>query len=261
MASVVYAQNNTPNPSTTSVDGTAPTTETGITEIIPATEDDYIITALEFMESVSARYGEMNDFQSLLVITRNGVREYSELYVKPPTKFRIVFQKPEGQVISSDGEDFYVFLPEENVVLHQKRSQTSGSAGTFVTRTGLDLLLKNYTVSYVDNADFTRIEDEERPTNGRFTQASTKLVQIRLRRKSSTQSFQEIILSIGEDKLIQIVEANTYNNEKLRFDFIKIFINEGIPDSKFDFEVPATAPVIDDLFFKETKETEGVTTE
>lgn len=219
-------------------------------------DKNYIITASEFMRTVADHYGKMNDLQALLVITRGSVKEYSELYVKPPTKMLIAYKKPAGQVISSNGEDFYVYLPNENIVLHQKRGTDLGSAGTFVTRSGLDILLRNYSISYVDSPYFVPLDTEG---NDGFLSSLRKteekrqdVVQIRLRRRSSTQSFKEIILNVGRDNLIHRVSARTFSNQRIQFDFMDMLINEGIPDSKFDFDPPPTAPVIDNLFYKET---------
>ncbi len=225
----------------------------------------YIVTARDFMETVAARYGQMDDLQSLLIITHNGEVAYCEIYIKPPTKLHIAYRKPQGQIINSDGEDFYVYLPTENVVLHQKRSETQSSAGTFVTRTGLDILLKNYSVSYFDTPEYVALENDKEVisrANTLFSRRTSfeerKVVKIRLRRKSSVQSFRDIVLSIGRDNLIYRVEAVTFNNENIQFDFINIFVNEGIPDSTFVFEAPATAPVIDNLFYKESEIKEEV---
>ena len=128
----------------------------------------------------------------------------------------IAYRQPQGQIINSDGEDFYVYIPTENIVLYQKRSQTQSSAGTFVTRTGLDILLKNYSISYFNTPEYVPLENDKNIINRANTLFSlvehisknAKIVKIRLRRKSSTQSFREIVLSIGIDNLIYRVEAS-----------------------------------------------------
>ena len=223
-------------------------------------ENQYIVTASDFMNTVADHYGNIKDLQALLIITYNDKTDYCEIYIKPPTKMHIAYRQPQGQIINSDGEDFYVYIPTENIVLYQKRSQTQSSAGTFVTRTGLDILLKNYSVSYFNTPEYVPLENDKNIINRANTLFSRrtnikerKIVKIRLRRKSSTQSFREIVLSIGIDNLIYRVEAVTFNNENIQFDFINIFMNEGIPDTVFKFEAPATAPVINNLFYKENE--------
>ena len=139
-------------------------------------------------------------------------------------------------------KSLYIYIPDQNVVLQQtKREISDSSAGSFVTKNGIDLLVKNYLVSYVDKPEYQPLEDD----------LSINVIKLKLVWENTAQNFRELILFIGEDNLIYYVEGETYNRVRVSFLFSNIVTNEGIPDSRFDYDPPPTAHVVENFLFSD----------
>ncbi len=202
-----------------------------------------IETADNFMEKVSKKYSEFKDFQANINIFKQQEKSKGVLYSKPPNKLRINFTVPLGQIISSDGEDFYVYIPQQNVVLYQKKNKGT-STGSFVSSSGLNLLLTKYIVSYEDKPRFVSVK---------IGLQMMPVMKIKLQWRSPSQSFREMILFIGRDLLLYRVDAITYNRTNVKFVFSNIQVNKGIPDARFVYDPPATAHLVEDFLFEGKK--------
>ena len=78
-----------------------------------------ILTAPRFFDSVSERYGEINDYVAEVAIQREEGDMVGTLYYRAPNLLRIDFSEPEEQVLVSDGENLMIYVPAYNVVLQQ----------------------------------------------------------------------------------------------------------------------------------------------
>lgn len=208
-----------------------------------AQDSSTIETAQSFMQRVAKMYATFQDFQADIIIKKEKTKSIGTLFSKSHNKLRINFSQPYNQVIISDGELFNIYVPSQNIVLQQK-TRKQISSGSFITATGLDQLLKNYIASYLEKPKFTALDNS----------SNISVMKIRMKWRSSSQSFRELILSIGKDLLIYRVKAITHTGETLQFDFSNIKPNEGIPDARFDYTPPATAHVVENFLFEGSKE-------
>lgn len=210
----------------------------------PNNNSTYIQTAKDYLNTVAEVYGGFNDIKAKVEITSGAGNFLGTMFIKQPNKFRINFNKPLGQLIVSDGIDFYMYIPSQNVVLHQKKKLHTDSGQSFATKQGLTQLTNNYLVTYFDKPEFSTFSEDPRK----------KVIKLKLLWKNTSQNFREIILYIGQDNIIYKVEAVTYNREKVQFIFSDFEINEGIPDSRFEYTPTATAHVMDKFLFDEEEE-------
>ncbi len=199
-----------------------------------------ILTAPRFFDSVSERYGGINDYVATIQIQREESDMEGTLYYRAPNLLRIDFTVPEGQFLVSDGENLSVYVPQYNVVLQQKlRSRGSEAVASMASEEGLSLLRSNYSIAYLDDPTPVRLDEESR-------ELVTKL---RLTWRSTTEGFRQLTLSITEDLLIRRIEGTTVNYDEIVFDFEDIRINQNIPARRFEYESPASANTYSDFLF------------
>ncbi|GHV10826.1 membrane protein [Spirochaetia bacterium] len=205
-----------------------------------------IVTAERYLESVSGRYGGIKDYEAGLVI-RSGNSEMSGTVSHlSPSFLRIDFSRPAEQVIVFNGELLTVYLPEYRAVLNQNitASKRSGAASaSLATAQGLILLRRNYIPSFVTGPDPIPLDEGSKE----------RVVKLRLTRRSISEGFRELILSIDPDtKLIRRIEGRTIAEGLVRFDFSNIRINQGIPTQRFIYDSPASANLINNFLFRDT---------
>jgi outer membrane lipoprotein-sorting protein len=79
------------------------------------------------------------------------------------------------------------------------------------------------------------------------------VVKLRLYRRSVSEGFREIILDINPDsRLIRRMEGRTIADGLVRFDFLDIKINQGIPEQRFLYDSPASANNYNNFLFRDT---------
>jgi outer membrane lipoprotein-sorting protein len=111
------------------------------------------------------------------------------------------------------------------------------------TGQGLILMRRNYVPSFVTGPAPQPLE----------AGASELVVKLRLTRRSVSESFREIILSINPDtRLIRRIEGTTLTGSVIRFDFSGIKINQGIPAQRFIYDSPASANMYNNFLFRDT---------
>jgi outer membrane lipoprotein-sorting protein len=199
-----------------------------------------ILTAPRFFDSVSARYGEVNDYVADIRIEREESDMEGTLYYRSPNLLRIDFSVPEEQVLVADGEKLLVYVPNFNVVLEQGlRRQGSEAMASMASEEGLSLLRSNYSIAYLDDPDPVRLDEDSQ-------ELVTKL---RLTWRSTNEGFRQLTLSINDDLLIRRIEGTTVNYDELKFDFEDIRINQNIPARRFEYDPPASANTYSNFLF------------
>lgn len=201
-----------------------------------------ILTAPRFFDSVSERYGEINDYVAGVTIQREEGDMVGTLYYRAPNLLRIDFSEPEEQVLVSDGENLMIYVPAYNVVLQQDlrgRRRSAEAVASMASEEGLSLLRTNYSIAYLDDPDPVRLDDEN-------NELVTKL---RLTWRSTNEGFRQLTLSINEDLLIRRIEGTTVNYAEIRFDFENVRINQNIPATRFEYDPPASANTYSNFLF------------
>jgi outer membrane lipoprotein-sorting protein len=203
-----------------------------------------IVTAERYLELVSERYGSVKDYEANIVIRSGNSEMYGNVSHLAPSFLRIDFTSPAEQVIVFNGEQLTVYLPEYRAVLNQTVSgrRPASSGASLASAQGLSLLRRGYVSAFVTGPDPIPLEDGSRET----------VVKLRLTRRSVSEGFREIILSIDpESKLIRRIEGRTIAEGLVRFDFSNIKTNQGIPEQRFIYDSPASANLYNNFLFRE----------
>jgi outer membrane lipoprotein-sorting protein len=199
-----------------------------------------IVTAERFLGLVSDNYGNIRDYEARIAVRSGNTDMYGTVSHLAPSLLRIDFSTPAEQVIVFDGELLTVYLPEYRAVLNQTTGQSGAS---FASAQGLSLLRRNYVPAFVSGPDPVPLEEGSREL----------VVQLRLTRRSISEGFREIILSVDPGtRLIRRIEGRTIAGSTVRFDFSQIKINQGIPEGRFLYDSPASANLYNNFLFRDT---------
>lgn len=206
-----------------------------------------IITAERYLDMVSERYGGIRDYEAKIVIRSGNNEMFGTLSHLVPSFLRIDFTTPAEQVILFDGELLTVYLPEYRAILNQAitSGRRSGAAGaSLATAQGLTLLRRNYIPAFVTGPSPQPLE----------TGSDEMVVKLRLSRRSISEGFREIILSIDPaSHLIRRIEGRTIADGLVRFDFSSMALNQGIPEQRFIYDSPASANLYNNFLFRDTE--------
>ncbi|MDR0375054.1 MAG: outer membrane lipoprotein carrier protein LolA [Treponema sp.] len=197
-----------------------------------------IITAERYLEMVSEKYANMRDFEAGITIQTNGSTMTGTVSYLVPFFLRIDFTTPAEQVIVFNGDTLTLYLPDYRATLTQEVSSGRSSA----SGQGLRILRRNYTPSYVTGPAPVLLEG-----------TAESVVKLRLTRRSGSESFREIIVSVNPDtKLIRRMDGVTLAGGLVRFDFAAIKINQGVPEQRFTYDSPASSNMYKNFLFRDT---------
>lgn len=207
-----------------------------------ATAQD-IITAEQFFQGVSERYGEIADYEAKISIHTQKTTMAGTVWYKAPGLLRIDFSQPAEQVICFNGESLVVYVPEYRAVLSQSVSAASSGTGGagLATADGLKTMRRNYTVAYESSPNAVSLEEG----------SSEQVIKLVLNRRTVAEGYRTIVLSINPaTKLIRRIVGTTVSNETFTFDFSGVKTNQGIPETRFVYDSPASANVYNNFLFK-----------
>jgi outer membrane lipoprotein-sorting protein len=206
-----------------------------------------IITAERYLEMVSENYATIRDFEGNITIRSGNMEMIGVVNYLSPSFLRIDFSRPAEQVIVFNGEELTIFLPDIRAVLTQNISQTrrpgAAGGGGAGTQGGLSLLRRNYVPSFVTGPNPELLDGT----------STERVVRLRLTRRSVSEGFREIILSINPDtRLIRRMEGRTIADGDVRFDFTNVRVNQGIPEQRFIYENPPFANTYHNFLFRDS---------
>jgi len=205
-----------------------------------------IITAEKYLEAVSEQYATIRDYEASISIRSGNSDMAGSISHLSPSFLRIDFTRPAEQVIVFNGELLTIYLPEFRAVLSQSinQSRRSATAGaSMASAQGLSLLRRNYVPSYDTGPTPVSLDSNSRE----------RVIKLRLTRRSVSEGFREIILSINpETKIIRRIEGRTIADSEVRFDFTNIKINQGIPEQRFIYDSPASANLYNNFLFRDS---------
>ncbi len=197
-----------------------------------------IVSAEKFFSNLSASFGAIKDYEAALTITQGKTVSRGKISYKSPTYLFIRFDDPANQVIAFDGEQLTVYLPAEQVVLQQHYKKTTpAQIEALVTAQGLAMMQSNYSVAYVTGPSPVPLDDGSREM----------VVKLRLISRG-TSSFSQLVISVA-GSLIRRVEGTQASGDRVVMDFQNVRINQGIPASRFVYDPPPYANVIQDWLF------------
>ncbi|MDR0998397.1 MAG: outer membrane lipoprotein carrier protein LolA [Treponema sp.] len=206
-----------------------------------------IVTAEQYLKNVSDRYSLIRDYEALLSIRSGNTRMRGSVSHLSPSFLRIDFSEPQEQVIVFNGELLTVYLPGYQAVLNQAitpgRRPAAGGA-SMASAQGLTMLRRNFIPTFVVGPDPVPLEEG----------SEEMVVKLRLTRRSVSEGFRELILSIdGESHLIRRIEGRTIAEAQLRFDFTNVKINQGITEQRFIYDSPASANLYNNFLFRDVE--------
>ncbi|MDR1957007.1 MAG: outer membrane lipoprotein carrier protein LolA [Treponema sp.] len=204
-----------------------------------------IVTAERYLQMVAERYGGIRDYEAKITIRSGGTDMMGTVSHLVPSFLRIDFTKPVEQVILFNGELLTIYLPQYHAVLNQSITANARSSGAaLASAQGLLLLRRNYIPVFTTGPDPQPLD----------TGSHEQVVQLRLTRRSVSEGFREILLSINpQTKLIRRIVGTTIADGQVRFDFSDIKVNQGIPEQRFIYDSPASANMFNNFLFQDTE--------
>lgn len=198
--------------------------------------------AVAFFDRVSAHYGSVEDYEADLIIRKGEDDPQSAAVIyKNPNFLRLDFSEPEEQVLCSNGEELVLYVPELQVAFVQTLKKHNNAAlANMASEQGLNLLRKNYIISYVVGPEKVPLDEN----------SSIYVTRLKLRWKTGKEGFREILLSIGENYMIRRIVGVTAGHERIQFDFDDITVDNGIPETRFDYDPPAAGNAIKNFLFE-----------
>jgi outer membrane lipoprotein-sorting protein len=196
-----------------------------------------IVSADRFMEMVSNHYSGIRDFEANIAIRSGNTDMAGRISYLIPSFLRIDFTRPAEQLIVFNGEALNIYDPSMRATLNQSFGPGRRSGGTSA---GLSLLRRNYVASFVTS-----------PYPEQLDGSGERVIRLRLTRRSASEGFREIILSVNPDtRLIRRMEGITIGDTTVRFDFTNIRINQGIPEQRFVFDPPPGVSMYPNFLFR-----------
>ena len=207
---------------------------------IQAAPAQEIVTAGRFLERVSERYAGVRDYEARIAIRSGNSSMSGQISYLSPRYMRIDFIEPANQVICFNGELLTVYLPGYRAVLNQ---EVTTRGPTLASSEGLGLFRRNYEPSFVSGPEPVPLDEGSRE----------QVVKLRLLRRSVSEGFREVVLSINPDNLlIRRIEGRSIAETTVRFDFTSINTNLGIPAGRFIYDAPASANMYNNFLFRDT---------
>ncbi|MFW5695572.1 MAG: LolA family protein [Alkalispirochaeta sp.] len=204
-----------------------------------------IQTASAFFDELSNRYGEIEDYTADLTVTTEDTELSGTIEYRIPNLMRIDFEEPSGQVMVSDGEILQVYIPEHNVTLEQSlQRRTDADIATMANEQGLTLLRNNYSIAFLNTPAPVPLDEED------DSEDAEMVTKLRLNWRTTDQGFRQLNISVTDDFLIRRIVGINANYEEVQFDFENLRINEGIPETRFDYEAPSSANTFSNFLFE-----------
>lgn len=189
-------------------------------------DEEKIILAIQkkYEETVTFRAAFVQ--KSYVKMMNQTLEAKGEVEIKKPGRMKWVYNAPDPQVLVSDRKILWLYLPEERQVTKMALEgiYSSNTPALFLAGRG----------KLTDSFDVMRVVRET---------GETTLV---LAPKQEDQTLEKLLLHT-ENKNFQIVGSTVYdklgNWTEMRFQNIQINID--IPDSAFQFQIPADAELLD----------------
>ena len=205
-----------------------------------------IITAERYLDIVSERYANIRDYEAQVIIRSGTTDMMGNLSYLDPFFLRIDFTNPAEQVLVFNGETLAIHIPDLRATLNQAVSparRTSTLGASMASAQGLQLLRRGYVPAFLTGPEPVALDDRDRE----------RVVKLRLTRRLPSEGFREIILSINpETLLIRRIEGRTIADALVRFDFLNIRTNLGIPEQSFVYNPPPTANLYNNFMFRDS---------
>jgi outer membrane lipoprotein-sorting protein len=199
-----------------------------------------MVSADKFFAELSASYGKVKDYEASFTWTQGKSVSSGKISYKSPVYLRLDFASPANQVLNFDGEKLTFYSPTNEIILEQKyKKKSSSQMEGMVTSQGLNLWQRNYSIAFLTGSSEVPLDEG----------ASERVVKLKLVSRAATSYSQMILSIVKSTMLIRRVEGALTSGEKVVLDFTNIRTNQGVPDSRFEYNSPAYANVYQDWLF------------
>ena len=168
----------------------------------------------EFIQESTVRAMEITDFAS------------GKIFVRYPGKMRWEYEKPEKQVIITDGFKLWIYRPADNQLMTGSAPDffSDGKGASFLS--DITFVRKKFNISLVESKDDFFYE-------------------LKLKPLEKTQDVTDIRLSVTKKTftIIRVVTYNSYGDEN-RIELLNHRFNVNLEDSLFSFDPPPGTDVL-----------------
>lgn len=197
-----------------------------------------IVSAEKFFAGLSASFAMVKDYEAVLTITQGKSVSRGRISYTSPMYLRIDFDDPPKQVLNFDGEKLTFYSPANEVILEQRyKKKTPSQVEGMMTSQGFTIIQRSYSIAYVTGPAPVPLDDSSREM----------VVKLKMTSRGAT-GYSQMIVSV-KDSLIRRMEGTQSSGEKVVMDFSNVRTNQGVPQSRFKYDAPPYANVIQDWLF------------
>lgn len=211
--------------------------------------EDVLLGAKDLLTLISQRYSaNVKDFSASLRWIQDNQVQTGKIIFKNPQKMRMDFEEPKGQVIVTNGYEFWVYIEHMNLALHQElmapekqsSDNTAAVSPIMINPVGFERFLNDYAIEYHETKSLVKYND------------GSDVYQFKLVRwRTSRQGFNVVFLTVQPNGIIRRVEGITAAYKRVVMEFDKHEINIGIPDLRFEYERPGHANIVRNFISKQ----------
>lgn len=184
-----------------------------------------------------------------------GIFRRGKLYFRAPSDLVVIYYDRNGnfnQRISINSETMYVYLPAINIVIEQalKIGQNEDEKALTASKVHqLHRLSKSYNFSFLESREQVPVLDDESKKDFNMAASYQQYAYRMLATpREITEGLQSIELYINKEGQLIRSRSTTVEGRVLDLLFTSYEKNKLIPEKVFEFETPANAQVIEDLF-------------
>lgn len=217
----------------------------GIT--IAPVSSQQIRTASQFLQRVSEEYAGFEDYMADIVFTTERERMVGTMYHRRPNLMNIEFTEPQDQFIITDGRFLRVHVPSLNTTLSQRLRTTADAPGGIATAEGLALLRRNFSVAFQSSPELVGVNSTANYIEP--VGPDTPVVNLRFDTSTPDEGYRQLIVSVDSNYRIRRIVGTTVDLNRVQFDFTNIRVNQGLPDSRFEYVSPPASSTFEDFLF------------
>ncbi len=201
---------------------------------VKAASDKPLLTIEQILEKVENRYTHSKfsaDFIQKSTIKAMNITDMAtgKLYIKYPGRMRWEYEKPDRQIIITDGDKLWVYRPDDNQVMTGKAPTLfrDGKGASFLS--DIRLIRQKFDISLHQGPP----------------EESDLFHHLVLKPHEKTLDISEIRLMVSSQtfSVLQVMTLNFYGDET-RIDLINFEFEVDIDDSQFSFTIPQGVDVV-----------------
>lgn len=201
---------------------------------LPSNEQKFeFIVAKDIVTGVRKKFKSFNSYQANFKMTmqKGGRKNHRSgtIYFRKPDKVHMKFSYPYNQVVISDGEKVWIYLPKLRLLGKQDlKSRPNDGFFSKVTPVGLDRLFSLYHYSFEKGEQPRKATDAKGETGESF-------YILNLRQKVITSGFRKMVIWVDTRYFIRKVTAESALGKKITIEFSNIETNKFFDDTLFTF--------------------------